>query len=166
MAAQDGYREQVARLRCFRGIETHTALSLVTEIGDFSRFAQAPQFSAFLGLVPSEDSSGKRERRGAITKAGNSRLRLLLIEAANSTLRSRTYGKKSKRLLARQKGQDPDVIAYADRANRRLHKVQDRLISRGVVPNKAKVAAARELSCFIWGMMTGNIEGRTAQAAR
>ena len=166
IAAQDGYREQVAKLRCFRGIETHTALSLVTEIGDFSRFAQAPQFSAFLGLVPSEDSSGKRERRGAITKAGNSRLRLLLIEAANSTLRSRTYGKKSKRLLARQKGQDPDVIAYADRANRRLHKVQDRLISRGVVPNKAKVAAARELSCFIWGMMTGNIEGRTAQAAR
>lgn len=158
IAAQEEYREQVAKLRCFRGIETHTALSLITEIGDFTRFASAQQFSSFLGLVPSEDSSGKRERRGAITKAGNSRIRLLLVEAANSTLRSSMYGKKSKRLLARQKGQESDVIAYADRANRRLHTVHNRLVSRGVLSNKAKIAAARELSCFVWGMMTGNIE--------
>ncbi len=166
IAAQEAYREKVAKLRCFRGIETHTALSLITEIGDFTRFTTAPQFSAFLGLVPSEDSSGKREKRGTITKAGNSRLRLLLIEAANATLRSDRYGKKSKRLLARQKGQESDVIAYADRANRKLHKVHNHLVSRGVLSNKAKVAAARELSCFVWGMMTGNIEGRIVLAAK
>jgi transposase len=166
IAAQEEYREQVAKLRCFRGVETHTALSLVTEIGDFTRFSTAQQFSSFLGLVPSEDSSGKREKRGEITKAGNSRLRLLLVESANSTLRSNIYGKKSKRLITRQRGQESDVIAYADRANRRLHKVYNRLVSRGVLSNKAKVAAARELSCFIWGMMTGNIEGRIVKAAK
>jgi hypothetical protein len=84
-------------------------------------------------------------------------LRLLLIEGANSTLRSHIYGKKSKRLLARQKGNDPDVIAYADRANRRFHRVYTNLVARGVHHNKATVAVARELSCFIWGMMNNRI---------
>ncbi len=154
----DAYREKVARLRCFRGIETHTALSLVCEIGDFSRFANAQQFSSYLGLVPSEDSSGQREKRGGITKTGNTRLRLLLIEGANSTLKSSLYGQKSKRLKARQNGNEPEVIAYADKANRRLHRVYGNLTNRGVNKNKATVAVARELSCFIWGMMNGRIE--------
>ena len=158
LAAQDAYRDRVSRLCCFRGIDIHTALSLVSEIGDFSRFVNPQQFSSFLGLVPSENSSGQRERRGGITKAGNTRLRLLLIEGATSTLRSLIYGKKSKRLLARQRGNDPGVIAYADRANRRLHRVYSNLVSRGVHHNKAIVAAARELSCFIWGMMNERID--------
>jgi len=154
----DAYREKVAKLRCFRGIETHTALSLVSEIGDFSRFANAQQFSAYLGLVPGEDSSGQREKRGGITKAGNTRLRLLLIEGANATLRSSLYGQKSKRLKARQEGNEADVIAYADKANRRLHRVYNNLTNRGVIKNKATVAVARELSCFIWGMMNNRID--------
>ena len=158
IANREEYREKVSKLRCFRGIETHTALSLVAEIGDFSRFVTPEQFSSFLGLVPSEESSGQRERRGGITKAGNTRLRLLLIEGANSTLRSKVYGQKSKRLLARQRGNDPAVIAYADRANKRLHQVYSRLTSHGVHSNKATVAVARELSCFIWGMMNDRIE--------
>ena len=158
LAQLDDYRENVAKLCCFRGIETHTALSLISEIGDFSRFLNARQFSAFLGLVPSEESSGQKEHRGAITKAGNTRLRLLLIEGAKSTLRSNIYGKKSKRLLARQKGNDPDVIAYADRANRRLHKTYDRLTAKGVHHNKATVAVAREMACFVWGMMNNRID--------
>lgn len=157
IASQDAYQDRVSKLRCFRGIETHTALSFITEIGDFSRFSNPQQFSSFLGLVPKENSSGQRERRGSITKAGNERLRLLLIEGANSTLRSNIYGKKSKRLLARQKGNDSDVIAYADKANRRLHKVYKNLVARGVHHNKATVAVARELSCFIWGMMNNRI---------
>jgi transposase len=158
LAALDAYRDRVSKLRCFRGIETHTALSFISEIGDFSRFTNPQQFSSFLGLVPTENSSGQRERRGSITKAGNERLRLLLIEGANSTLRSHIYGKKTKRLQARQKGNDPDVIAYADRANRRLHKVYNNLVARGVHHNKATVAVARELSCFIWGMMNDRID--------
>jgi hypothetical protein len=158
LASMDCYRENVRKLCCFRGIETHTALSLISEIGDFSRFLNARQFSAFLGLVPSEESSGQKERRGAITKAGNTRLRLLLIEGAKSTLRSNIYGKKSKRLLARQKGNPPDVIAYADRANRRLHKSYDRLTAKGVHHNKATVAVAREMACFVWGMMNDRMD--------
>jgi len=158
IANREEYREKVSKLRCFRGIETHTALSLVAEIGDFSRFVTPEQFSSFLRLVPSEESSGQREKRGGITKAGNTRLRLLLIEGAKSTLRSDVYGKKSKRLQARQKGNDQAIIAYADRANRRLHRVYSRLTSRGVNTNKATVAVARELSCFVWGMMNDRIQ--------
>ena len=157
VAKREEYREMVSRLRCFRGIETHTALSLVVEIGDSSRFPNSQSFSCFFGLTPSEDSSGQREKRGGITKAGNIRLRTLLIESAKSTMRSNVYG-KSKRLLARQRGNDPAVIAYADRANRRLHKVYSNLTSRGVHTNKATAAVARELSCFIWGMMNNKIE--------
>jgi transposase len=154
----DAYREKVAKLCCFRGIETHTALSLISEVGDFSRFADAQQFSSYLGLVPGEDSSGQRERRGKITKAGNTRLRVLLVEGANATLRSSLYGQKSKRLKARQEGNELNVIAYADRANRRLHHVYHHLTIRGVNKNKATVAVARELSCFIWGMMNNKID--------
>ncbi len=158
IAEDERWSEPVGKLRCFRGIETHTALSLVSEIGDFSRFRTAGQFSAFLGLVPTEDSSGQRELRGGITKTGNVRLRKLLIEGANATLRGSMYGQKSKRLKARQAGNDAQVIAYADRANRRMHHMYDHLVSRGVHRNKAKVAVARELSCFIWGMMNDKID--------
>lgn len=84
-------------------------------------------------------------------------MRLLLIEGANSTLKSSLYGQKSKRLKARQNGNGPEVIAYADKANRRLHRVYGNLTNHGVNRNKATVAVARELSCFIWGMMNGRI---------
>src|ERR1041385_2132415 len=75
-------RQLVARLRCLRGIDTLTALALVAEIGDFSRFRTAEELMAFVGLVPSEHSSGERRRQGAITKVGNSNVRRLLVEAA------------------------------------------------------------------------------------
>jgi len=144
----------VAKLCCFKGIDTHTALSLVCEIGDFSRFATAAQFSAYLGLVPREDSSGQRERRGGITKGGNIRLRTLLTEGANGATRGSLYGT----LKARQAGNPAQVIAYADRAQRRLHRTYNKLVSNSVPRNKAIVAVARELSCFIWGMMNDRID--------
>ena len=81
-AEQEPWRALVARLRCLRGIETLTALALVTEIGDFDRFATAEEFMAFVGLVPSEHSSGEKRRQGAITKVGNSHVRRLLVESA------------------------------------------------------------------------------------
>lgn len=68
------------------------------------------------------------------------------------------YGQKSKRLKARQAGNEAQVIAYADRANRRMHRRYNQLTLRGVHSNKAKVAVARELSCFIWGMMNDRID--------
>ncbi len=158
IAQDERWSERVSKLRCFRGIETHTALSLVSEICDFSRFRTPQQFSAFLGLVPSEASSGQRELKGGITKTGNIQLRKLLVQGANATLRGGMYGQKSKRLKARQTGNEAQVIAYADRANRRMHRRYNQLTARGVHSNKAKVAVARELSCFIWGMMNDRID--------
>lgn len=154
----EAYRDRVTKLRCFKGIDTHIALSLVCEIGDFSRFATASQFSAFLGLVPTEESSGQKERRGGITKGGNIRLRTLLTEAAQAATRGSIYNQKSKRLKARQAGNDAQVIAYADRAGRRLHKTYGKLVLNNVHRNKAITAVARELSCFVWGMMNDRIE--------
>src|SRR5207342_3867380 len=81
-AEQEPWRALVARLRCLRGVDTLTALALVAEIGDFGRFRTAEEFMAFVGVVPSERSSGERRRQGSITKAGNAHVRRLLVESA------------------------------------------------------------------------------------
>ncbi|WP_238142205.1 IS110 family transposase [Streptococcus suis] len=137
----------------FLGIKTLTALSVVTEIGNFNRFATAQH----LGLTSSENSSGDKERRGAITKAGNSHVRRLLIETAQSLAKG-TIGDKSKELKRRQSGNQVEVIAYADKANERLRRRYRTLVlGKNKKQNVAKKAIARELSGFIWGMMTGRI---------
>lgn len=156
IANDERYKDKVDKLVCFTGIQTHTALSIVCEIGDFKRFATAGQFSSYLGLCPSQDSSGKTKKYGSITKCGNSRLRLLLTEATKGIKRSNPYT-KSKRLLLRQQGQNPSVIAYADKGSKRIKQKIAKLEKNGKSANVATTAGARELSCFIWGMMTGNI---------
>jgi len=148
------YEERVKKLTCFTGIKEHTALATIVETGDFKRFGTAQQYSAYLGLVPSEESSGESIRRGTITKAGNSHIRKLLVEAAHCYTRG-TIGAKSKDLARRQAGNDPMVIAYADRANERLKRKYYR-IQYHSKSNIAITAVARELACFIWGMMTDN----------
>lgn len=157
LAQRNRYKERVEQLSCFIGIKTLTALSIVTEIGDFNRFATAQHFASYLGLTPSENSSGDRERRGGITKAGNSHIRRLLIEASQSLARG-TVGYKSKELKRRQQGNSLEVIAYADRANERLRRRYYKMVLKhNKKQNVAKTAIARELACFIWGMMTGRI---------
>lgn len=121
LARNERYGERVRRLGCFIGIKPHTALSLLVEVGDFRRFEKAPNFAGFLGLVPGEDSSGGGRNRLAITKAGNSHLRRLLVESSQSYSRG-TIGFKSKELKKRQEGNPPEVVAYADRANERLRR--------------------------------------------
>lgn len=155
LSHSERYAENVGKLCCFSGIATHTALSLLAEVGDFSRFRSAPQFAAYLGLVPGEHSSSDKQHRTGITKAGNSHLRRLLIESAHCYSRG-AVGKKSKAQKERQAGNSLEVIAYADRAVDRLKRKYQRIAlhSRS---NIAKTAVARELACFIWGMMTGNI---------
>ena len=144
-------------MSCFLGIKTHTALSMVVEIGDFGRFEKAPKFAGFLGLVPSEESSSNDINRYGITKAGNTHLRRLLVEAAQSYTRG-AIGHKSIALKHRQSGCSAEVIAYADKANERLRRRFYKMtLSKGVKRNVATTAIARELACFIWGMMTGNI---------
>lgn len=153
ISTETRYAEKVSQLRCFKGVDTLTALTFVTEIGDFRRFRKAHEFMAYLGLVPSEHSSGEKRKIGGITKAGNSRLRKLLIE---SSWHYRSYS-PSKRLAMRRKGQPSVTIAYADKAGRRLSKKYIKLIQRGKIPQKTVTAVARELSGFIWGMMNGKI---------
>src|SRR5699024_5431041 len=114
----EAYEEKVKKLRCFKGIATHTALSLLVEVGDYNRFRSAQHFASYLGLVPGESSSGEKQVRTGITKAGNSHLRWLLVESANSYSRG-AVGKKGGVLKAKQEGNTPEVIAYADKANER-----------------------------------------------
>ena len=157
LASGEKYKEKVQNMGCFLGIKTHTALSMVVEIGDFNRFEKAPKFAGFLGLVPSEDSSGDKNNRYSITKAGNSHLRRLMVEAAQSYTRG-NVGHKSLALKERQKGCSAEVIAYADKANERLRRRFYKMtLNKGVNRNVATTAIARELACFMWGMATGNI---------
>lgn len=157
LASKDEYRESVKKLCCFIGIKTHTALSVLVEVGDFKRFASAQNFASYIGLVPGEDSSGDGQTRLGITKSGNRHVRLLLTEASQCYARGQ-IGHKSKALKSRQNGNTPQVIAYADKANERLRRRYYRMVlSKGKKHNVAKTAIARELACFIWGMMTDNI---------
>jgi len=161
LAGQERYREKVRKLGCFLGIKTHTAMSLIVETGDFERFAKGNTYAAYLGLVPGEHSSCDDINRLGITKAGNSHLRLLLVEAAGGICKGQ-IGHKSKNLRMRQMGNSADVIAYADRANTRLRSKYYKMIRRGKKRNVAVAAIARELACFVWGMMTDDIGVKTA----
>ena len=161
IAAQSEYQEKVRKLECFLGIKTHTALSLIVETGDFIRFRKGNIYAAYLGLAPGEHSSAESGGRLGITKAGNSHLRRLLIEAAGGICKGQ-IDKKSKDLIARQNGNQADVIAYADKANVRLRCKYYRLTRHGKKRNVAVAAVARELACFVWGMMTDNIHGNAA----
>lgn len=161
LASQERYQEKVKKLSCFLGIKTHTALSLIVETGDFERFAKGNVYAAYLGLAPGERSSSDSINRLGITKAGNRHLRLLLIEAAGGICKG-AVGHKSKDLRQRQNGNPPDVIAYADKANTRLRSRYYKFMRHGKKRNVAVAAIARELACFIWGMMTDNINMQKA----
>ncbi len=150
LAQEPAYRKAVGALRCYRGIETRTALGLVTELHGIERFGNARGLMAFVGLVPSEASSGERQRRGAITKAGNSHVRRLLIEAA---WHARHKPAIPLALRQRREGQPPEIIAMADEAQKRLHRRYWRLVQRGKPTTVAATAVARELAGFVWAAL-------------
>ena len=164
IASEARYQEKAKKLGCFLGVRTHTALSLIVETGDFKRFAKGNTYAAFLGLAPGEHSSSTNVNRLGISKAGNTHLRCLLIEAAKGICKG-AIGHKSKELRSRQSGQAADVIAYADKANTRLRSKYYKMIRHGKKKNVAVAAVARELACFIWGMMTGNITSGAGTSA-
>jgi len=155
LACTEKYEEKVNKLTCLIGIKTLTALATIVEIGDFNRFPTAQHYASYLGLVPGEDSSGDTVRRTGITKAGNSQIRKLLVESAQCYGRG-AVGAKSKALKKRQAGNDPKIIIYADRAGERLKRKFYRIMFKSK-RNIAVTAVARELACFMWGMMTDNI---------
>jgi transposase len=150
LAQRPEYRETVGLLRCFKGIDTLTAIILITEIFEFGRFDSPEQLMSYLGLTPSQYSSGERSQPGAITKTGNTIVRRLLIESSWHYRHRPSVGKELKR---RRKGQPQWAIDIADRAMLRLHQRFWRLIRAGKMQNKAVVAVARELAGFIWAIM-------------
>jgi transposase len=149
LSQQPAYVEAVGALRCFRGIDTLTAMGLVTELHDFMRFETARGLMAFLGLVPSERSSADSQRRGGITKAGNRHARRLLIEAAWHY----RHRPNTTRLRSRREGQPRQVVAIADKAMRRLNRRFSRMVERGKPRPKVTVAIARELAGFVWAAL-------------
>jgi transposase len=150
VAQRERYAAHVGWLRCFRGIDTLTAISILAELHDFTRFRTARHLMAYLGLVPSEYSSGDRLKRGRITGAGNQHVRRLLVEAAWHYRHRPSVAAIEKR----RKGQPAGVIAIADRAQQRLHRRFHRMVmTQGKPSPKAVVAVARELAGFIWAAM-------------
>jgi transposase len=152
LGSQEPYREQVGWLRCFRGIDTVTAVSLVAELHDFRRFRSARELTSYLGLVPSEHSSGLSERRGSITKAGNGHARRLMVEAA---WHNRHRPAISLPLRKRRSGQPTWVLSIADRAQERLWRRWSRMTFKGKPSQKVVVAMARELVGYLWAVLQG-----------
>jgi transposase len=161
LALEGAHRAAVGRIRCFRGLDTHAAMVVSTEIVDFRRFGSPRQLMAYVGLVPREDSSGERERRGPITKAGNSHCRHVLVQAAWNYRHRPAAGES---LQKRQRGQPPEVVAHAWKAQHRLYKLFHRVAARRG-PQVAAVAVARELVGFIWWVMQ-DLEAGAAGAER
>ena len=163
IAAFDPYREPVGWLRCFRGIDTVTAMTLVAELHDFRRFESPRKLMAYLGLVPSEHSSGEQRRLGGITKAGNSHARRMLVEASWHYRHRPAVGTT---LRKRREGQPTEIIAIADKAQRRLYRRFHRLVlGNGKPTQKAVVAVARELAGFLWAALRQYPAQRELQAA-
>jgi transposase len=144
------YREPVGWLRCFRGIDTLTAMLVLAELHDFRRFTSPRALMAYLGLVPSEDSTGEKHRRGRITRTGNALVRRLLIETAWHYQHRPSIGAA---LMRRRKGQPGRVIAIADKAQQRLCRRFRRLAEQHKPAPKIAVAVARELAGFLWAAL-------------
>jgi transposase len=150
IAETEPYREPVAWLRCFRGIDTLTAMLILAELHDFRRFASAPALMAYLGLVPGEDSSGEKHRRGRITRTGNALVRRVLVETAWHYQHRPSVGVA---LARRRTGQPARVIAIADKAQQRLCRRFRKLAATHKPTPKIAVAIARELAGFVWAAL-------------
>ncbi len=157
LAGEAPYAKAVGWLRCFKGIDTVTAMTIVTELYSFERFTSPRQLMSYLGLVPSEYSSdpsaakNKDKGKGGITKTGNRRVRRVLTEAAWHQRRRPVL---SVALRARRVGQPTWAIQLADHAMRRLHKRYWHLVDkRGKLPTIATIAVARELVGFLWAAL-------------
>lgn len=153
--APEAMKEVVAALQALRGIAKLSAVTIVSEVGQLSRFPTARQAMAYSGLVASEQSSGERTRRGGITKTGNGHLRRVLVEAAWS---ARFQPTLTRTLRLRQEGLDGEVLEIARTARHRLHSRYLRLLGRGKTKQQVITAVARELIGFAWAI------GKTVEA--
>jgi transposase len=154
------YRDAVGILCCFRGIDMTSAMILLSELGDITRFESPRKLMAYLGITPSEYSSGGKEKRGGITKTGNASARRILVEAGWHYRHPPRVGKG---LTERRKAQPGWAIAIADKAQARLYRRHRRLVANGKPTTKANVAVARELSGFIWAALMAKRDGTKAK---
>jgi transposase len=154
LVPESAWAEPVARLRCLRGIDTLSAVGLCAEIGEFARFESPAKLMHYLGLVPSEHSTGEQRRQGAITKTGSRHARRLLIEAA---WHYRRPPRKGAALTRRQEHQPAQAIAISWKAQQRLHQIWQRLDSqRGKRKTLVAVAVARHLAGFCWAIVNSD----------
>jgi hypothetical protein len=139
-------------LRCLRGIDTLSAVGLCAEIGEWERFDHPDQLSAYLGIVPSEHTSGSQRRLGSITRAGSTHARRLLVEASCHYRRGPAVGEALER---RQRGQAPEIINISWKAQRRLNarwrQLKDTRHKPGAI---VAIAIARELAAYCWEIAT------------
>lgn len=147
-AQKDRWRERVDALRCMKGIETMTAFSAVVEVGVFSRFRSAREFTSWLGLVPSEHSSGEHVCRGGITKAGNSHLRKQFIESSWHYTRAT----KERKRKINDGSVSLHIASHAAVGVKRLVERRQHFVKMRKRPVVANVATARELACWVWAL--------------
>ena len=150
-------RPFVEALQGFKGFQLVASMIVTSELGDLKRFKHPRQLMAYLGLVPSEHSSGNSRHQGSITKTGNSHVRWILVEVAHSY---RLPPKVSKELSVRQEGLDKSIRALSWKVQNRLHNRYVKLTMRRLHENKIKVAIARELAAFIWEL--GQLKQKTS----
>jgi len=144
------YASSVKKLRAFKGIGTLTAMILIAEITDFRRFPNARSLMAFLGLIPSENTSGDNFRHGPITKSGNSRVRKHIVEAVQHYPKATKVSQQMKEDLSHVDARTAQIVLNC---TERLHKRYWHLALRGKTRSKALTAIAREFVGFIWAMM-------------
>jgi transposase len=149
LAGTEPLRERVARLCSLRGVSILTAMVVITELFDLRRFDHPRQLMAYLGLVPSEYSSGSKQQRGGITKTGNAHVRRVLVEAAWAYRHKPAIAERQKKAM---KGQPPHVTRIVRAATMRLGKRYGRLVGRGKKQQVAITAVARELVGFMWAL--------------
>ena len=147
IAEDKKYKNKVDALVVYRGIDTLTAMVLITELGDIKRFAHPSKLVSYVGFDLREYSSGGRERKFGISKMGNSRVRWLITESCQRVHKMPTI---SRRLKYRRESVAPELIEIADRCMKRLYKKSNHLVLAGKPINKVKVACAREMLCFVW----------------
>jgi transposase len=147
IAEKGKYKKKVKALSCYRGIATLSAMTLIAEIGDVRRFMHPSKLTSYSGLDLREYSSGGKQKRFGISKMGNRNIRTTVIEVCQGVFK---IPKVNKQLKIRREGVDLEMIEIADRCMERLYKKASRMLHKGKVSNKIKVACARELLGFIW----------------
>ncbi len=146
LAHGEEYQERVEKMMMLKGVRETTAMGIITEVVDFKRFAKPRELMAYLGLIPSENSSGETRKQGGITKTGNTRARRLLVEAS-------WHYRHRPRVTKRTEPQNDEVWMISQKAQKRLYAKYWKMVNNGKCTTKAVTAVARELTGFIWAIM-------------